>query len=85
MNEPLATKQDIVGNHIVFPNGTFKLVEWYQPHLLRAGDLIHIDADSLSGVVRTEKHRAGTEIIHLADGRQILVCGGTEIAVFARS
>ena len=77
------SKWDMVGNTFDIAGSVVELTGWHQPHLLRAGDLIHVDETSLSEVLRTEKHRGGTELIHLADGRQICVCGGTDIAVFA--
>jgi phosphoribosylamine-glycine ligase len=61
----------------------FAVAGWHYPEDLRAGDLIHVDERTLSVVVSHRRARAGTETITLNDGREIAVCGGTRIAVFA--
>lgn len=54
------------------------------PMDLRAGDLLHVRADGvLSTVTSTRKGRAGTEVISFADHADIVVCGGTKVAVLA--
>ena len=80
----MMNKWDAVGQGFAIGSAVYVLTGWHTPNLLRAGDFIHVDEASLSEVVRTEKHRGGTELIHLADGRQVCVCGGTDLAVFAR-
>ena len=64
------------------PAKTRSVVGWYYPCDLCPGDLVHIDEHTLSTVGEHRKGRAGTEVITLADGREITVCGGTRIAVF---
>ena len=76
-------KHAMFGHSFLVAGRTYQLTGWHLPHLLRAGDMIHVDEDTLSEVVRTEKHRAGTRLVVLADGRQICVAGENEIAVFA--
>lgn len=58
------------------------VLTWCKPCLLRGGDKIHVDVDVLSVVHSTAKGRAGTEEITLEDGRMIVVCGATDVAVF---
>lgn len=76
-------KHEMVGHQFLIASRTFQLVGWHQPDFLRAGDMIHVDADALSEVVRTERHRGGTRLVHLTDGRQVCVAGEDDLAVFA--
>jgi hypothetical protein len=71
------------GSHAPLHVNSAELIARYNPHLLRAGDMIHVREDGiLSTVTNHHKGRAGTEVIQFSDHPEITVAGEAEIAVF---
>ncbi len=83
MNNEPNSKHELVGHQFLIGGKAFQLSGWHSPSFLRAGDLLHVDESSLSEVFSIKPHRGGTALIGLTDGREICVCGGTDLAVFA--
>lgn len=75
-------KHEMVGGRFCVGASVYTLVGWHRPDHLRAGDLIHVDAQALSAVTSVKSHRGGTRLIALADGRDICVAGESDLAVF---